>query len=59
MPEYDYDGGFEQYVDDAKALMCGSACPARAREAVRNLDSVTTVIRMDTTARSECVSAIG
>ncbi|MDG4797813.1 hypothetical protein [Micromonospora sp. WMMD1082] len=51
MPEYDYDGGFEQYVDDARALMCASTCPVGARETVRNLDGVTTVIRMDATGK--------
>jgi RHS repeat-associated protein len=51
MPEYDFDGGFEQYVDDAKSLMCGETCPAGARQTTRTLDGVSTVIRMDSSGR--------
>ena len=51
MPEYDYDGGFEQYVDDAQSLMCGATCPAGARQTTRHLDGVTTIIRMDSSGR--------
>jgi RHS repeat-associated protein len=47
MPEYDYDGGFEKYVEDACALMCG-ARPAGAREATRS-DGV--IIRLDSEGR--------
>ncbi|WMX44034.1 SpvB/TcaC N-terminal domain-containing protein [Streptomyces roseicoloratus] len=51
MPEYDIpdlDKGFDNYVADAKSLMCSSTCPAGAREAIRS-DGV--VIRMDTQGR--------
>lgn len=47
MPEYDYEGGFEQYVDDACGLMCGQL-PAGAREATRS-DGV--LIRLDSNGR--------
>jgi hypothetical protein len=51
MPEYDYDGGFEQMVDDAKALMCGDTCPTGAQETRRTLDGVTTIVRLDSQGR--------
>ncbi|WP_406499494.1 polymorphic toxin-type HINT domain-containing protein [Streptomyces sp. NBC_00846] len=47
MPEYDIkdiDKGFDNYVADAKSLMCSDTCPAGAREAIRS-DGV--IIRMD------------
>jgi RHS repeat-associated protein len=49
MPEYDYDGGFEQYEADAKKLMCNASCPAGARQAVRSSDGA--LIRLDSTGR--------
>ncbi len=51
MPEYnikDLDKGFDNYVSDAKSLMCSDTCPAGAREAIRS-DGV--VIRMDSQGR--------
>ncbi|WP_433571565.1 hypothetical protein [Streptomyces sp. CA-251247] len=51
MPEYDYDGGFEQMVDDAKALMCSDTCPVGAQETRRTLNGVTTIIRLDSQGR--------
>jgi uncharacterized protein RhaS with RHS repeats len=49
MPEYDREGGFEDYVSDAQKLMCSSTCPAGAREVVRSSDNA--VIRMDSRGR--------
>ncbi len=48
MPEYDHDGGFEKFEADAKNLMCGSTCPAGARQAVRSDGAL---IRLDSTGR--------
>jgi RHS repeat-associated protein len=48
MPEYDYDGGFEKYVEDACSLMCG-ALPSGAREFRRSTDGV--LIRLDSNGR--------
>ena len=49
MPEYDYDGGFEDFVSDAQKLMCGNSCPAGARQAVRSSDGA--IIRLDSSGR--------
>ena len=51
MPEYDYDGGFEQMVDDAKALMCTDTCPIGVQETRRTLNGQTTIIRLDSQGR--------
>jgi RHS repeat-associated protein len=51
MPEYDYDGGFEQMVGDAKALMCSDTCPVGAQETRRTLNGKTTIIRLDSQGR--------
>jgi hypothetical protein len=48
MPEYDYEGGFERYVADAQALMCGP-CPLGAREVRRDYDGA--ILRMDIKGR--------
>ncbi|MFF1821363.1 polymorphic toxin-type HINT domain-containing protein [Kribbella sp. NPDC058245] len=51
MPEYavkDLDKGFENYVADAKSLMCSETCPAGARQAIR---SDGTIIRLDSSGR--------
>jgi len=51
MPEYDIvdlDKGFDNYVADAKSLMCPETCPTGAREAIRS-DGV--VIRLDAHGR--------
>ncbi|SCL24453.1 polymorphic toxin-type HINT domain-containing protein [Micromonospora inyonensis] len=49
MSEYDYDGGFEDFVSDAQKLMCGNSCPAGARQAVRSSDGA--IIRLDSSGR--------
>jgi RHS repeat-associated protein len=49
MPEYDRDGGFEDYVSDAQKLMCSDTCPAGARQVVRSSDNA--IIRLDSKGR--------
>jgi RHS repeat-associated protein len=51
MPEYDHEGGFERYVDDAKRLMCSDTCPAGATQTTRKIGGVDTVIRMDASGK--------
>lgn len=47
MPEYDYDGGFEDFVSDARRLL-GDTPPPGARQAVRSDGAI---IRLDLSGR--------